>query len=81
MIKIQGDFNEKNPAKVRVQRNPRLEPELKVEDLERGELVGQGEKGLARNCFVYDDKLVNITHQHLTVHDYKDLLNGKSASM
>ena len=42
MIKIQGEFNadEKNAAKVKVQRNPRLEPNLTTEELTRGEMVG-----------------------------------------
>ena len=81
MKKIQGDFNTKNKEKVKVEKNPRLETDLKAEELIRGELVGLGEKGLSRYCFNYKDKLVNITHGHLLVRDCNNLLSGESFSI
>ena len=44
-------------------------------------MVGKGKAGLARICFVYHDKLVNVTHQHLHVMDYNNLLSGQSFSI
>ena len=81
MKKIQGDFNTKNKEKVKVEKNPRLETDLKAEELIRGEMVGLGKKGLSRYCFIYKDKLVNVTLMHLFVRDCNNLLSGESFSI
>ena len=81
MKKIQEDFNQKNPDKVKDGKIPRLEPDIKAEDLIRGEMVGLGARGIPRNCFIYQDKLVSVTHYRLFLRDCNNLLSGESASI
>ena len=66
---------------MKVEKNPRLETNLIAEELIRGEMVGLGKKGVAKNCFIYKDKLVNVTSQYLFVKDCNNLLSGKSDSI
>ena len=44
-------------------------------------MVGLGKKGVAKNCFIYKGKLVNVTSQYLFVRDCNNLLSGKSDSI